>query len=152
MSAAEAATMTPVQGRVPTRLAAANGLGSVAYGIKDNGFSTFLLLFYNQVLGMDARLVSLALLIALVFDGLIDPVVGHISDRTNTRWGRRLPYLYVAPLFLGGFWILLWSPVGPASHPASRRSTRRPVTRTQTRVAASSSCPTGRLLMITGAA
>ena len=51
---------------------------------------------------MDARLVSLALLIALVFDGLIDPIVGHISDRTNTRWGRRLPYLYVAPLFLGG--------------------------------------------------
>ena len=109
--------MTPVQGRVPTRLATANGLGSVAYGIKDNGFSTFLLLFYNQVLGMDARLVSLALLIALVFDGLIDPVVGHISDRTNTRWGRRLPYLYVAPLFLGGFWVLLWSPVGPASFP-----------------------------------
>ncbi|QDM41766.1 MFS transporter [Altererythrobacter sp. TH136] len=109
--------MTPVQGRVPTRLAMANGLGSIAYGIKDNGFSTFLLLFYNQVLGMDARLVSLALLIALVFDGLIDPIVGHVSDRTNTRWGRRLPYLYVAPLFLGGFWVLLWSPVGPASFP-----------------------------------
>jgi GPH family glycoside/pentoside/hexuronide:cation symporter len=109
--------MTPVQGRVPTRLAIANGLGSVAYGIKDNGFSTFLLLFYNQVLGMDARLVSLALLIALVFDGVIDPVVGHISDRTSTRWGRRLPYLYIAPIFLGVFWVLLWSPVGPASFP-----------------------------------
>jgi GPH family glycoside/pentoside/hexuronide:cation symporter len=106
-----------VQGRVPTRLAVSNGLGSVAYGIKDNGFSTFLLLFYNQVLGMDARLVSLALLIALVFDGLIDPVVGHISDRTNTAWGRRLPYLYVAPIFLGIFWVLLWSPVGGASFP-----------------------------------
>lgn len=109
--------MIPIAGRVPTRLAISNGLGSVAYGIKDNGFSTFLLLFYNQVLGMDARLVSLALLIALVFDGLIDPVVGHISDRTSTRWGRRLPYLYIAPLFLGGFWVLLWSPVGPASFP-----------------------------------
>ena len=34
---------------------------------------------------------------------LIDPIVGHISARTSTRWGRRLPYLYVAPLFLGGF-------------------------------------------------
>jgi GPH family glycoside/pentoside/hexuronide:cation symporter len=110
--------MTPIQGRVPTRLAIANGLGSVAYGIKDNGFSTFLLLFYNQVLGMDARLVSLALLIALVFDGLIDPIVGHIGDRTDTRWGRRLPYLYVAPIFLGVFWVLLWSPpAGAASFP-----------------------------------
>ncbi len=118
MNGAAAAPLTPVAGRVPTRLALANGVGSVAYGIKDNGFSTFLLLFYNQVLGMDARLVSLALLIALVFDGLIDPIVGHISDRTSTRWGRRLPYLYVAPLFLGGFWVLLWSPPeGAASFP-----------------------------------
>jgi GPH family glycoside/pentoside/hexuronide:cation symporter len=109
--------MIPITGRVPTRLALSNGLGSVAYGIKDNGFSTFLLLFYNQVLGMDARLVSLALLIALVFDGLIDPIVGHISDRTSTRWGRRLPYLYIAPIFLGFFWVLLWTPVGAASFP-----------------------------------
>ena len=109
--------MTPIDGPVPKRLALSNGIGSVAYGIKDNGFSTFLLLFYNQVLGMDARLVSLALLIALVFDGVIDPVVGHISDRTDTRWGRRLPYLYIAPIFLGLFWVLLWSPVGPASFP-----------------------------------
>lgn len=109
--------MTPITGRVPTRLAMFNGLGSVAYGIKDNGFSTFLLLFYNQVLGMDARLVSLALLIALVFDGLIDPVFGHLSDRTYTRWGRRLPWLYLAPVPLGIFWIILWSPVGAASFP-----------------------------------
>ena len=107
--------MIPIKGPVPTRLAVFNGLGSVAYGIKDNGFSTFLLLFYNQVLGMDARLVSLALLIALVFDGLIDPVVGHISDRLDTRWGRRLPFLYLAPIPLGLFWVLLWSPVGPPS-------------------------------------
>ncbi len=107
--------MTPIKGRVPTRLALFNGLGSVAYGIKDNGFSTFLLLFYNQVLGMDARLVSLALLIALVFDGLIDPVFGHLSDRTYTRWGRRLPWLYIAPIPLAIFWVILWSPVGPAN-------------------------------------
>lgn len=107
--------MIPIQGRVPARLTLASGLGSVAYGIKDNGFATFLLLFYNQVLGMDARLVSLALLIALVFDGLIDPIVGAVSDRTNTRWGRRLPFLYIAPIPLGILWIILWSPPGEAS-------------------------------------
>lgn len=107
--------MIPVAGRVPTRLAMFNGLGSVAYGVKDNGFATFLLLFYNQVLGMDARLVSLALLIALVFDGLIDPIVGHISDRTRTSLGRRLPFLYIAPIPLALAWIFLWSPIGEPS-------------------------------------
>lgn len=117
MTSVVAAAPLPVAGRVPKRLVFANGLGSAAYGIKDNGFSTFLLLFYNQVLGMDARLVSLALLIALVFDGLIDPVVGYVSDRTNTRWGRRLPFLYIAPIFLGIFWVILWSPPAAASFP-----------------------------------
>ena len=107
--------MTPIKGRVPTRIALFNGLGSVAYGVKDNGFSTFLLIFYNQVLGMDARLVSFALLIALVFDGMIDPVFGHLSDRTYTRWGRRLPWLYLAPIPLAIAWVFLWSPVGAPS-------------------------------------
>ena len=44
------------------------GLGSVAFGVKDNGIAYFLLLFYNQVMGVDPWLVSLALLIALCFD------------------------------------------------------------------------------------
>ena len=42
--------MTPIEGRVPTRLAIFHGLGSIAYGVKDNGLATFLLLYYNQVL------------------------------------------------------------------------------------------------------
>ena len=50
--------MNPIEGKIPTRLAFVHGLGSIAYGVKDNGFSTFLLLFYNQVLGMDAKLVG----------------------------------------------------------------------------------------------
>lgn len=50
---------------LPLRLKVFHGFGSIAYGVKDNGFSTFLLLFYNQVLGMDAGLVSAALMLAL---------------------------------------------------------------------------------------
>ena len=107
--------MIPIKGRVPTRLALSNAMGSIAYGIKDNGFSTFLLLFYNQVLGMEARLVSFALLIALVFDGFLDPIIGHLSDRTRTRWGRRLPWLYVSAIPLGLAWYLLWTPSGKPS-------------------------------------
>ncbi|MCZ8325792.1 MAG: MFS transporter [Sphingomonadaceae bacterium] len=101
--------MTPIEGKVPTRLALFHGLGSIAYGVKDNGLSTFLLLYYNQVLGMDAMLVSLALMLALVIDGVIDPVIGYLSDRTHTRWGRRLPWLYLAPIPLGVVWYLLWA-------------------------------------------
>ena len=107
--------MTPIQGKVPTRLAFLHGLGSIAYGVKDNGFSTFLLLFYNQVLGMDAKLVSFALMLALILDAFADPVIGHLSDRTYTRWGRRLPWLYLAPLPLAGAWYFMWSASGEPS-------------------------------------
>lgn len=105
--------MTPIEGSVPTRLATFHGMGSIAYGVKDNGLSTFLLLYYNQVLGMDAMLVSLALMLALVIDGVIDPVIGYLSDRTYTRWGRRLPWLYLAPVPLGMVWYLIWSATEP---------------------------------------
>ena len=107
--------MIPIEGRVSTRLAVSNAIGSIAYGVKDNGFSTFLLLFYNQVLGMEARVVSFVLMLALVFDGLIDPVIGQLSDRTRTRWGRRLPWLYAAAIPLGIAWYVLWSPQGEPS-------------------------------------
>lgn len=100
----------PAEERLPLRLKLVHGMGSIAYGVKDNGFSTFLLLFYNQVLGLQATLVSTALMLALFIDAFIDPFVGHMSDRTYTRWGKRLPWLYAAPIPLGFAWLLLWSP------------------------------------------
>ncbi len=99
------------------RLKLSNGFGAVAFGVKDTGFSVFLLLFYNQVLGMPATLVSLALFLALLVDGLVDPLLGNLGDRTYTRWGRRLPWLYAAALPLAIVWALLWSP--PVDGPPS---------------------------------
>ena len=99
-------------GPLSTRLRLTQGLGAMAFGVKDNGFSFFLLIFYNQVLGMDAGLVGLALMLALLIDAVADPFIGYFSDRTYTKWGRRLPWLYVAPWPLAIMWILLWSPPG----------------------------------------
>lgn len=91
------------------RLKLFHGMGSMAYGIKENGFSTFLLLYCNQVLGMDPTVVGFALLIALLIDGVADPVIGYMSDRTVTNWGRRLPWLIFASIPLGIVWSFLWS-------------------------------------------
>ncbi|KUO53283.1 MAG: sugar transporter [Sphingomonadales bacterium BRH_c3] len=102
---------------LPMRIKLANGFGSVAFGVKDNGFSVFLLTFYNLVLGMEAWLVSVALVTALLVDAFVDPLLGNLSDRTYTRWGRRLPWLYIAPIPLGIAWYFLWSP--PVDGPPS---------------------------------
>ncbi|ATY34764.1 sodium:melibiose symporter [Sphingomonas psychrotolerans] len=86
------------------------GFGAVAYGVKDLCFSTFLLLFYNQVLGLPSAQVGFAIMCALLLDAFIDPAIGFLSDRTRGRWGRRHPWMYAsaAPIALG--WLLLWNP------------------------------------------
>jgi GPH family glycoside/pentoside/hexuronide:cation symporter len=86
------------------------GLGSVAYGVKDNGFAFFLLLYYNQVLGLPQHWVGLGIMIALVVDAISDPIVGYVSDNLRSRWGRRHPFMYAAALPVAGCYFLLWNP------------------------------------------
>jgi glycoside/pentoside/hexuronide:cation symporter, GPH family len=86
------------------------GLGSVAFGIKDNGFQTILLPFYNLVLHIPAQLVGLAIAIAFAFDAFLDPIVGQVSDNLHTRWGRRHPLMYAAALPVAVSYLLLWNP------------------------------------------
>lgn len=88
----------------------AYGFGAVAYGVKDFGFSTFLLFFFNQVMGLRAADVGLAIFIALLVDAFIDPLIGSLSDRTRSRWGRRHPWMYAAALPIVAAWLLLWNP------------------------------------------
>ena len=100
----------PLAEKLPLRIKLGNGFGSIAYGVKDNGFATLLLLFYNQVLGLDAGTVGFILLIALLLDAIIDPLVGVWSDRTRTKWGKRHPWMYAAILPMAASWIMLWHP------------------------------------------
>ena len=81
------------------------GFGSVAYGVKNNGFNYFLLAFYSQVMGLRPSIASMALLIALIFDAISDPLVGYISDNWHSRWSRRHPFMYFSavPVSLGYF-------------------------------------------------
>jgi glycoside/pentoside/hexuronide:cation symporter, GPH family len=86
------------------------GVGSIAFGVKDQGFGTLLLFFYNQVVGLSSATVGLAIAAALVFDAFADPIVGQISDNLRTPWGRRHPFMYAAAIPVAvGYWFL-WNP------------------------------------------
>lgn len=87
-----------------------HGFGASAFGIKNNGFDYFLLLFYGTVVGLEPGLVGLAILIALVFDAFSDPLVGYWSDNLRSRWGRRHPFMYASALPVGLSYFLLWNP------------------------------------------
>ncbi len=86
------------------------GLGSVAYGVKDNGFSYMLLIYYNQVLGLPASWVGMGLMVALIVDAFSDPLVGYFSDNLHSKWGRRHPFMYAAALPTTVAFYLLWNP------------------------------------------
>src|SRR5580692_9296080 len=86
------------------------GLGSIAYGVKDYGFGTLLLFYYNQVVGLPAFLVSAAIAAVLVFDAFADPIVGQISDNLRTKWGRRHPFMYASALPVAVSYFFLWNP------------------------------------------
>ncbi len=86
------------------------GLGAAPFGIKENGFSYFLLIFYSQVLGLSPALTSLALSIAIAVDAVTDPLIGYISDNWRSKWGRRHPFMYVAILPVCLSYAYLWNP------------------------------------------
>jgi GPH family glycoside/pentoside/hexuronide:cation symporter len=115
MTAGMTSGSVPAAVKLPLHIKLGNGFGSAAYGVKDNGFSTLLLLFYSQVLGLEAGLVGLILLVALLLDAMVDPLVGYRSDKTHSRWGKRHPWMYAAILPMAAAWIMLWHPPAVSS-------------------------------------
>lgn len=85
-------------------------VGAAANGIKTDMFTFFLLFFYSRVIGLDPLLASLAIGAALIIDSITDPLMGAISDRTNTRLGRRHPYMMLSFVPISIFYILLFTP------------------------------------------
>jgi GPH family glycoside/pentoside/hexuronide:cation symporter len=88
----------------------AHGFGAVAPGVIVGAFDFFLLIFYSQVVGLDARLVGLAILIALILDAVSDPIVGYWSDNLRSHWGRRHPFMYASAIPVAVSFLFLWNP------------------------------------------
>ena len=73
--------------------------------------------FYATEMGVSLALMSMILLAVRIFDVVTDPIMGYISDRTHTRWGRRRPWIALAtPILMLCIYMLFLPPahVGPA--------------------------------------
>lgn len=81
-----------------TALKLGYGIGQAADGAKQAAFNTFILFYYNQVLGLPATLAGLAALIALAVDAITDPMMGQISDNFQSKWGRRHPFMFASAI------------------------------------------------------
>ncbi|OAB44870.1 MFS transporter [Paenibacillus antarcticus] len=90
-------------------------LGMFAMMVPSQAFSSFYSYFYVEKLGLGIGLATLARMIFLIWDAVNNPLFGYWSDRTNTRYGRRRPWVFGSiPLFMLAF-VLVFSPPGGLS-------------------------------------
>jgi len=86
------------------------GIGEAAGSFKNMAWGVLLLFYYQQIVGVEAALVGLAIGITALMDAVTDPLVGAWSDRIRSRWGRRHPMLLFSALPLGVSFVLLFNP------------------------------------------
>ena len=96
----------------PDRLSFARKLGftvgDYACNLYWQSLSIFLLFFYTDAVGLPAATAGLIYMVASIWDGMIDPVIGAFADRTRSRWGRYRPYVLLAAVPLALAFCLLY--------------------------------------------
>jgi len=101
------------------------GVGGATHMLMSNGMGQMTVI-YTMIFGVDPLIVGAVLFWPRMWDGITDLIMGHISDNTRTRWGRRRPYIFIGgiitalvfPLMLNipgfadgheGLWLLVTS-------------------------------------------
>lgn len=87
------------------------GFGDISFSLTNTILAVYFAIFLTDVVGLPARLAAAAIFIGRSWDYINDPLIGHLSDRARTRWGRRRPFLLFGALpFALSFMLLWWRP------------------------------------------
>lgn len=86
------------------------GFGTLNIAILFNAKNVLLLKFLTDQIGIAAMVAGTLMAIAKVFDAITDPLMGMVSDRTNTSIGRRRPYLLVGSFMCAASMLVLFAP------------------------------------------
>ncbi len=89
-SATPAGIATP---RLGTAACAGWGVGSLGMSLMFSATGVLMLRFLIDYVGIAAAVAGLLISLAKIYDAVTDPLIGVLSDRTHSRWGRRRPYL-----------------------------------------------------------
>ncbi len=99
---------TPESEKLSFSTKLAYGAGDLGPAITANILVFYLMFFFTNVVGLNVGLASVILLIGKVWDAVNDPFVGVLSDRTQSKWGRRHPWMFWGAIPFGGFFFLQW--------------------------------------------
>lgn len=86
----------------------AYGAGDMGAGMTSNLIAFSFLIFLTEVAGIRPAAAGTVLLITKIWDAVNDPLVGVLSDRTQTRWGRRYPWIFLSAVPFGVTFFLMW--------------------------------------------
>ncbi len=100
-----------IKGPLGFKLKFAYGIGQAGEGLKNAAFNTFLLFYYNQVLGLSGTMAGIAVGTAVIVDAFTDPIAGSLSDHWRSRLGRRHPFMYASILPLCVSFYFLFNPM-----------------------------------------
>ncbi|MEU6414380.1 MFS transporter [Microbispora sp. NPDC046933] len=89
----------------------AYGSGNLSVNLLSQAFATFATFYYVDHLGVDPSLIGVAMVIHGIVNAVLNPLVGHVSDRTRTRWGRRVPYIAIGMAPLAAAFTMIWIPL-----------------------------------------
>jgi GPH family glycoside/pentoside/hexuronide:cation symporter len=84
------------------------GSGDLGFSLTGTIIAAYFLFFLTGVVGVRPGVAGIALLIGKIWDWVNDPLLGYISDRTRTRWGRRRPFLLFGPIPYAIIFSLMW--------------------------------------------
>jgi GPH family glycoside/pentoside/hexuronide:cation symporter len=94
--------------RIPLRQLAAYGAGGIIPIALFNIAGILVGLMGNISLGLSAFWLGVILIIPRLWDAVADPVIGHLSDNTRTRWGRRRPFLLIGGIMVAVSFVVMW--------------------------------------------
>jgi len=94
---------------LPLGLSIGWGMGTLAMSLMFQSTSVFLLKYMVDFVGIAAATAGTIVSLAKIYDAIVDPLIGTISDRTRTRWGRRRPYLLVGTFIAAISFVLLFN-------------------------------------------
>lgn len=86
----------------------AYGAGDMGPALTANILVFFLLPFLTNVAGLNPSLAGSVLFIGKISDAINDPIIGILSDRTSTKWGRRIPWIILSAIPFGCIFFLQW--------------------------------------------
>ena len=71
----------------------AYGLGDTASNFYFQAFNLFLVYYYTDIFGLPSAAVGTLMFVTPILVAALNPVIGVLADRTNTRWGKFRPYI-----------------------------------------------------------